>query len=416
MRCLLATLGKDTPGVNAVLRASTRIALRRGFEVFGARRGFPGIVDGTFHRMREADAGFILGRGGSLLGSSDFRLQPHDTETLAEIAASLRRFDLVVATGGLGSFSILDRVYAFNDLGLTTTMFVPASVENEFLDPAAGRDGVSGIHAEAVGADTAANTGIEAIDRLREQSYLSRTVFIIQCVGTKSNFLPIQIGLACGAHRIYLPEYPVISEGTRDEIRGLFGPEFDPNRVHIKELVDWIESMFAESQRRYLVVIIPNGIPLLDVESRGEEKPRREDYENIVSSMAPVELTVLRVVDDLAMHFAGDGSVQTRYVVLDDLQRGGAPTARDRVLGTLYGQAAVEEFLAVVNGQELAKRGNLNLLAVNDVCSATWRCHTRQDVAPIYQGSKPRAGGLDPMRFFRQLRGTVSGYRALANL
>jgi 6-phosphofructokinase 1 len=417
MRCLLATLGKDSPGVNAVLRASTRIALRRGFEVYGARRGFPGIIEGSFHRMREADAGFILGRGGSLLGSSDFRLPLHQTEALGQIAASLKRFDLVVATGGLGSFSILDRVYSFHDLGLTSTMFVPASVENEFLNPAAGGEGPRGIHAESVGADTAANTGIEAIDRLREQSYLSRTVFIIQCVGTKSNFLPMQIGVACGAHRIYLPEYPLLAESAKNEIRELFGPDFDPNRVNVKELIDWIETILKDSDKRYLVVIIPNGIPLLDIE-RGDddETRRREEYERIVASSTPVELTVLRVVDDLTMHFAGDSSVQIRYVVLDDLQRGGAPTVRDRVLGTVYGQAAVEEFLAIVSGQDTARRGNLNLLAVDDVCGATWRCHPRREVAPIFQGPKPRAGGLDPMPYFRQLRGTVSGFRALAGI
>jgi 6-phosphofructokinase len=415
MRCLLATLGKDTPGVNAVLRASTRVALRRGFEVYGAKRGFPGIISGLFHRMKESDVGFILGRGGSLLGSSDFRIPPHSTEALGQVAASLRRFDLVVTTGGLGSFSILNRVYAFHDMGLTTTLFVPATIENEFLNPAFAADGPRNLHAEAVGADTAANTGVEAIDRLREQAYLNRTVFIIQCVGAKSNFLPIQIGVACGAHRIYLPDYPLLSDEAKREIRDLFGSTFDPNRVNVKELVDWIEMMFKETQKTYLVVIIPNGIPLLDVErgEGGEEYPR-EDYERIVASMSPLELTVLRVVDDLTVHFSGDGSVQIRYVVLDDLQRGGTPSARDRVLGSLYGEAGIEEFLAIVNGQEVMKRGNLNLLAVDSTAAATWRCHPRQEVLPLFQGSHPRAGGLDPMPFFRQLRGTVSGYRPLA--
>lgn len=415
LRCLLATLGKDSPGVNAAVRAATRFALRSGMEVFGAKRGLVGILNRNFHKMKESDVAFILGKGGSLLGSSDFRLDQHESATLGKIARVFREFDLIVATGGLGSFATLNMVYSSNSMGLATTMFIPASIENDFLNPWRGSADSSQVHAEAIGADTAANTGIEAIDRLREQSYMSRTVFLVQCAGAKSNFLPIQIGMACGAHRVYLPKYPVLSPEAKDEIRRLFGEDFDPNQVNVKQLVAWIESMFENSKRTYLVVIVPHGIPMVNLTNAPNVVDGlREDYESIIMSTAPLELTAPRVVDDLVVHFAGGGMIQVRYVVLDDLQRGGVPTVRDRILGSLYGKAAVEQFHTVVQQQNIDHWGNLNLLAADDINNVSWRCFRRQDVAPIFQGASPRAGGVDPLPFFRQSRATTSGYRSLS--
>jgi len=414
-RCLLATLGKDAPGVNAAVRAATRLATQQKFEVLGAQRGFPGILEEQYRPLKPGDVGFILGKGGSLLGSVDFRVAPGAHDVTDRLAAQLKKFDVVVATGGLGSFALLSRVYSTNDMGMTTTMFIPASIENEFLNPAP-TPGEDDIHAESIGSDTAANTAIEAIDKLREQSYLTRTVFMIQCVGGKSNFLPVQIGLACGAHRVYLPLFPGLTDEGKEEIGRLFGASFDPNRVDMKELVAWIERMFRDSHMKYLNVILPSGIPLGYMTSEQGQGIPGQTYEAIVSSMAPLELTTLRVVDGLTMHFAGNDEIHICYVILDDLQRGGAPTLRDRVLGSIYGEAAIEEFLSIVNTQDYDKRGNLNLLAVRDTVNVAWRCYPRSAVLPLFSGPNPRAGGLDPLPFFRQSRGTVSGYRPLAAL
>ena len=73
-RCLIAALGKDAPGVNAAIRSATRLALHKGFEVVGVKRGFPGLLAETFRPLKHSDVGFILGKGGSLLGSVDFRV------------------------------------------------------------------------------------------------------------------------------------------------------------------------------------------------------------------------------------------------------------------------------------------------------------------------------------------------------
>lgn len=418
MRCLIATPGADAPGTNSAVRAATRLALRRELEVYGAKRGWLGLLEEKFWKLKEADVGSIISRGGSVLGSTDSKIEPGDRPSHERIARSMKRFDLVVATGGLGSFAVLNRIYSDFDMGLTTTMYIPASVEGEFLNPHHDPGSASSeIHAESIGADTAANRAMSAIDCLRDQAFHSRTVFLVECVGSKSNFLPILVGMACGAHRVYLPLHPALTDEDRREIKRLYGSDFDPNYVDLPELVSWIDFMFEKGKRTYLLVILPHGVPLLSMRT-GSETMDLPDYEEMITSIKPLEFTVLRVAEALDVHYSGQGAVQVRHVLLDDLQRGGAPTFHDRILGSLYGEAAIEEFLSVVNtvGIETRHRGNLNLLAIENAAQVAWKCHPREDVLPLFQGKNPRAGGLQPLPFFRQARGIVSGYRPFATL
>ncbi len=412
MRCLIATLGGDAPGVNAAVRAVTRIALKRGADVFGARLGWLGLLRDEFWQLKDSDVASVLSRGGSVLGSTDAKINKDDTESHRKIAMALRKYDVVVATGGLGSFAVLNRLYESGLMARTTTMFVPASVEGEFLDPNVD-DASDDVHAESIGFDTAANRAVDVVDCLRDQAFHSRTVFLVECVGSKSNCMPIQVGLACGAHRIYLPLRPRLTDEHRAEIQQLYGREFDPNYVSIPELVRWIEAMFERGNRKYLLVILPSGVPVVNV--RGGEAPRI-DYEDMMTSIKPLELTVLRVAEALDVHFSDRSAAQVRHVLLDDLQRGGAPTLKDRVLGSLYGEAALEEFLAISNGEDgyEAKQGNLNLLAIAGTDRVAWRCFPRQQVQHIFQGEEPRAGGLSPLPFLRQARGVIAGYKPLA--
>ncbi len=112
------------------------LANRRDLEVYGVKQGFQGVLGRRFVKLRETDVGHNFGRGGSLLGSVDYRLPSEPGPVLSGLAEALKQFDLVVGLGGLGSYSVLERVYAHHDMGLTTTMFVPATIESEFLDPA----------------------------------------------------------------------------------------------------------------------------------------------------------------------------------------------------------------------------------------------------------------------------------------
>jgi 6-phosphofructokinase len=408
--CLIVTMGRDAPGVNAAIRAVTRIASPgRGWKVSAARRGVPGLLAGNVRELAEKDVRFILERGGSILGSTVVRIPAADADTIERIALSLRPHELVVATGGLGTFSILNQVYASNDMGNTTTMFIPASIENEFIRPNR-RNGHGEIDAESIGADSAANAGIAIVDRLRDQSYLNQTVFLVQCVGAKSNYLPLSIGLACGAHRIYLPDFPPMSDDDLVQIRLLFGRKFQPNRLDATEFVSWIREMFFTMKKNCLVVIVPS--ELTTVELARAPLPR---YEETIRSLASSNFSLLRLAEELEVHFSSYPEVQIRSVILDDIQRGGAPTMRDRLLGTIYGEAAVEEYLQILNS-EPSRRGTLNLLAVRDVNSGAWTCHPREEVSTLFLGENARPGGLPPLAFYRQNQGLLSGFRPLADL
>jgi 6-phosphofructokinase 1 len=414
-RCLVITLGRDAPGVNAAIRATTRIASQtKNWKVSAARRGITGLLAGAVKELTEKEVRFILERGGSILGSTVVRIAPDEQETIKKIAAALREYDLVVATGGLGSFSILNQVYESNDLGLTTTMFIPASIENEFIQPVR-KNGNPVINAEAIGADSAANAGVSTIDRLRDQSYLNQTVFLVQCVGGKSNYLPLTIGLGCGAHRIYLPDYPPISRDEMAQIRTLFGGRFQPNRLDAAEFVGWIRGMLFTLKKSYLVVIVPSELRMVETQAQ-KSRAGLPRYEDTIRSLDQASFSLFRLVEELNVHFSAHPEVQIRSVILDDLQRGGAPTVRDRLLGTIYGEAAVEEFLQIFNTQDTQRRGNLNLLSVRDPNSGTWTCHPRQEVVSLFHGSDAHPGGLPPVSFYRQNQGLLSGYRPLAEL
>jgi len=410
--CLIITLGRDAPGVNAAIRATTRIATQsRGWKVSAVRRGIPGLLAGGIRELTEKEVRFILGRGGSILGSSVVRVEPGDQTTIHRIGLALGAYDLVIASGGLGSFSILNQVYDVHDMGKTTTMFIPASIENEFLHPSR-RDGKPAINAQAIGADSAANAGVALVDRLRDQSYLNQTVFLVQCVGAKSNYLPLATGLSCGAHRIYLPDYPPMTREEMIQIREILGGNFQPNRLDLAEFVSWIRQMFFNMRKNYLVVIIPSELRTVEL-VHGEG---RMQYENMVRSLTPSSFSLLRLVEELEVRFSEQPELQFRSVILDDLQRGGAPTVKDRLLGTIYGEAAVEEFLQAKNTGDQLQMGNLNLLAVGDVNTGTWTSHSRQEVTSLFQGANARPGGLPPVSFYRQNQGLLSGYRPLADV
>ncbi|MBI4583346.1 MAG: 6-phosphofructokinase [Planctomycetes bacterium] len=414
-RCLIATLGRDAPGINAAIRAVTRLAgQRQGWKVFAAKRGFPGILQKNFREIAEKDVRFILDKGGSILGSTVLKIGIDEHDTIRRIGEVFREFDLVVAIGGLGSYSVLNQLYSIVDMKGTTTHFVPASIENEFL--LAGTQGNGNdIYAESIGADTAANTAISIIDRLREQSYLNQTVFLVQCVGLKSNFLPLVVGLACGAHRIYLPEFPTIHPEDLEEIQRLFGKRFVPYRIVTRELVGWLKELFFDLKKTHAMVIIPSNIRVLELADQERELPGR-DYEHLVRSLVVPDFSLLRLVDDLSIQFTEHPEVQIRSVILDDLQRGGPPTMKDRLLGSLYGEAAVDEYLKIIGGQDSVRYGGLNLLAIRDVYRAAWESHPRNRITPLFRDQEPQPGGLDPVPFYRQNLGLLSGYRQIAKV
>lgn len=278
-RLAVLTSGGDAPGMNAAIRAVVRVAASRGFELYGVRRGFLGLMRSEFVPMDSTSVGGIIEEGGTILRTArcaEFRTP----EGLQTARGNLERagIDRLVIIGGDGSqHGALE--LARQGLG---TVGVPATIDND----------ISGTDM-CIGADTALNTVVEAIDRIRDTASAHERVFIVQTMGRASGWLALESGLATGADVVLIPEVP----WTYEEVCALVQRR-------------------ARERKGHTIIVIAEGCGA-DAVTVGQAIKERINFE-------------------------------TRVTVLGHLQRGGAPTGFDRILASRLGAAAAE-FLQ--NGQ-----------------------------------------------------------------
>lgn len=267
------TSGGDSPGMNAAIRAVTRCAIDKGMEVYGIHRGYEGLLDGEITRLNRSAVGDILHRGGTMLKTarSERFAAPGGVERAAEM---LRTFEIngLVVIGGDGS---LHGGVALAQQGITV-MGLPGTIDND-------------LHYTdfTIGFDTAVNTVLEAVSKLRDTSSAHDRTTVIEVMGRRCGDIALYAGLAGGAEAVLVPEV-----------------ETDVNAIcrHIIE---------GRNRGKLHSIII---------KAEGTE----------ISSKALVETIQERTGKD------------TRLVVLSYLQRGGSPTLRDRNLATLTGAKAAE--------------------------------------------------------------------------
>jgi len=272
------TSGGDAPGMNAAIRAVVRAAIQRGLRTVGVEHGFTGLLDGCFLDMDLRSVGNILQRGGTILGTSrspEFMTE----EGRLRAADQLRRagIDALIVIGGEGSFKGAAKLE--EECGIPM-MGIPATIDNDVY----GTD-------FAIGFDTAVNTAIEAIDRLRDTAESHGRVFFVEVMGRQTGFLALEIGLAGGAMDILVPE---------------FTDDFD-------HLADLLRDSVGQGRQSSIIVV-----------SEGDKAGG-----------------VFQVADQVAKRI----SIDYRVAILGHIQRGGAPTARDRILGARLGAGAVHGLL-----------------------------------------------------------------------
>ncbi len=279
-RLAVLTSGGDAPGMNAAIRAVARKTIYEGRRVFGIRRGFQGLLNGEMDELLVHSVGDIIHRGGTILGTARFP-QFVDPAVQQEAAARLRAWGLegLVVIGGGGS---LRGAAALARLGVPV-IGVPATIDND----------VSGTD-YAIGFDTAVNTVLDAINRVRDTATAHGRAFVIETMGRDCGFIALTAGLAGGAEVILIPEVP-----------------FDLEQVCRRV------TRSRERGKRHSIILVAEGA------ARGFD--------------------VGQAVSD----FTGQ---ETRVSVLGYLQRGGTPTAFDRLLASRYGAAAVEWLLAGRSG------------------------------------------------------------------
>jgi 6-phosphofructokinase 1 len=303
--------GGDCPGLNAVIRAVVRRADAAGWDCVGILEGWRGLTEGKFVDLTLRDVSGILPRGGTILGTS--RTNPFETEDgVQAVLGNIRdrALDAVVAIGGedtLGAAARLHREHGAPVVG------VPKTIDNDL----SGTDYTFGF-------DTAVSVATEAIDRLHTTAESHNRVMVVEVMGRHAGWIAVHSGIAGGADVILIPEQPV---------------DYD-------EIAESLRKRHARGKNFSIVVV-----------SEGTELPGIED-EGGVDAFGHVTLSKRGVGDVVAREIEQRTGFETRVTVLGHIQRGGTPTARDRVLATRYGLKAADLALAGTFGQMAALRGD----------------------------------------------------------
>jgi 6-phosphofructokinase 1 len=287
------TSGGDAPGMNACVRAVVRAALANDLDVIGIRRGYAGMIDGDYVEMDGRSVSNILQKGGTVLKSARSR-RFHTEEGRAEAARQLRsaRIDALIGIGGDGTFR---GAAAFHDEHNLPIIGCPGTIDNDLF----GTD-------ETIGYDTALNTAIENIDRIRDTADAHDRLFLVEVMGRDSGFIALNSGIGGGAELVLIPE--TITE--------------------MEEIKERVHSLMSAQSRSSIVVV-----------AEGEDQ----------GGAARIE-QALRADEAFS-------EIDLRVCILGHTQRGGSPTARDRVLASRLGAAAIE---ALIEGHTAVMVGTVN--------------------------------------------------------
>ena len=269
----IVTSGGDAPGMNAAIRAVTRVGHSMGFQVIGFERGWDGLLTNTFKKLTPRSVGGIIQLGGTMLHTlrcPEFE-QPGAIETGAETLQK-NNADALIVIGGDGSFR------GALELGKKTDALmlgIPATIDNDVY----GSD-------ETIGFDTAVNTAVGIIDKIRDTAISHERIFIVEVMGRKRGFLALEVGMSVGAEVILIPENPL-------------------------ELADIVNIMEDNSKKGKRAGIIVAAEGFGDSSKLAQEMQRQTESE-------------------------------VRLSILGYAQRGGSPTARSRLLASLFAERAVE--------------------------------------------------------------------------
>ncbi|MBA3380444.1 MAG: 6-phosphofructokinase [Actinobacteria bacterium] len=301
MRIGILTGGGDCPGLNAVIRAVVRRSTERDHELLGVRDGWKGLTDGIFSPLGRREVSGILPRGGTILGTT--RTNPYKID--GGVDALLRNFaeerlEALVAIGGedtLGVAARLHREHGFPVVG------VPKTIDNDL----SGTDYTFGF-------DTAVTIATEAIDRLHSTAESHNRAMVVEVMGRHTGWIAVMSGIAGGADVILIPEQPItVEEACRELVKR------------------------HDGGKDFSIVVVSEGYELT-YESGERQAVAREARDS--DQFGHVVLG--GVGDALAREIEERTGFETRVTVLGHVQRGGTPTARDRVLATRFGLEAAD--------------------------------------------------------------------------
>jgi 6-phosphofructokinase 1 len=316
MRVGILTAGGDCPGLNAVIRAAGRKLLREGHEPVGLLRGYRGLAHRDHRRLDHDALSGLLPLGGTILSTSSYDPFRHDDgPDLVRAAMARGDVDAVIAIGGEHTMEITRQLHA--ELGLPV-VGVPKTIDNDIV----GTDRTFGF-------DTAVQVATEAIDRLHSTAQSHDRVMVVEVMGRNAGWIAVTAGIAGGADGVLVPEVDVPVEKIAATIR----------QRH-------------DRGKDFSIIVVSEGARLAFEDGRSH-KIRTSDetdeygYERLGG-----------IGSALAAELERATGYETRVVVLGHIQRGGTPTATDRVLATRYGVAAAETVLLGRFGSMVALHGS----------------------------------------------------------
>ncbi|RAI87923.1 6-phosphofructokinase [Algoriphagus yeomjeoni] len=275
------TSGGDSPGMNACVRAVVRTAIFKGLEVYGIYRGYEGMIDGDIKRLQSHSVSNIVQRGGTVLKSArsmEFKTPEGRKKAYDNLKA--HGIEGLVAIGGDGTFT--GAKIFFEEYGIPT-IGCPGTIDNDLY----GTD-------YTIGFDTAVNTALEAIDKIRDTAAAHDRIFFIEVMGRDAGFIAVESGIGGGAEFVMVPE-------TKTDLN------------------DVVKSLKNNRKNRFSSIVVV---------AEGDEAGNAQ--------------TVMEIVKNKV----NDPTKDFKVTTLGHIQRGGNPTARDRVLASRCGMSAVEGLLA----------------------------------------------------------------------
>ncbi len=304
------TSGGDAPGMNACIRSIVRCSVAEGIEVAGIKHGYKGLIDGVMIPLGPRSVAHILERGGTFLDSS--RCDKIKTpEGLKKAVNNLKTagIDGLIAIGGDGTFR---GAAALAKEGGIKIVGVPGTIDNDVY----GTD-------YTIGFDTAVNTALESIDKIRDTAESHDRLFFIEVMGRNRGFIALAVGIAGGADEIFIPEID----------------------TDLQLLADSLKKHFAAGKRSSLVIVAEGDTP------GGAQA----------------------IADKVGLLIG----IDYRVVALGHVQRGGSPTANDRILASELGAAAVT---ALAEGNDGCMVGKIGTEIVHTPIEETWSKYKELDV------------------------------------
>lgn len=283
------TSGGDAPGMNACIRAVVRTSLTNGVEVMGIKRGYAGFINGDITPLERISVSNIIHLGGTILGTS--RSEEFKTKEGREKASEnmvRHKMDALIVIGGDGSFR---GAKEFSDETGIQVIGIPGSIDNDIY----GTD-------YTIGFDTALNTALEAVDKIRDTATSHERIFYVEVMGRLSGFIALESAIAGGAETVIIPE----------------------TKTSVSDVAHLIEASYKKGKRSIIIIV-----------AEGDEAGSAFQIAQ-------------RVYERTKLDY--------RVCVLGHIQRGGRPTARDRILATKLGYHAV---LGLLEGERDVMVGEL---------------------------------------------------------